>query len=115
MARRREVIHRRRRGGGVVVDHCRVAEPGVAVERSGVDVCIFLTPALATDDPYSEYRNDGNTSKSGGSIPGDGADAGAIVWNSRGRSKARGRACGVTSGLGSAGDGELLRGKVRGD
>lgn len=97
------------------MDHCRVAEPGVAVERSGVDVCILLTPALATDDPYSEHGNDGNTSKRGGSIPRDGADAGAIVWSGRRRSKARGRACGVTGGLGSAGDGELLRGTVRRD
>ena len=91
------------------MDHGGVAEPGVAVEGSGVDVSILFTPALATDDPDGEHGNDGNTSKSGSGIPSDTADAGAIVWSGGGRSKARRRG---TSGLGGASDSELLSGKV---
>jgi len=91
------------------VDHCRVAEPGLAVEGSDVDVCIFLTPAPATDEPDGEHGNDGNTSKSGASISSDGTDAGAIICGGRGRREGRGRA---TGSLGSARDSELLNGKV---
>ena len=94
---------------GCVVDHRRVAKPGLAVEGSGVDVRIFVTSALATDDPDGEDGDDGNTSKSGGGITSDGADAGAIVRSGRGRRKASGRA---SSGLGGTSDGELLRGRV---
>ena len=94
---------------GCVVEHCRVAEPGLAVEGSGVEVCIFVTSALATDDPDGEHRDDGNTSKGGSSIPSDGADAGAVVCSGGGRRKASGRG---SRGLGGASNGELLRGKV---
>ena len=86
-----------------------MAKPGLAVEGSGVEVCIFVASALATDDPDGEHGDDGNTSKSGSSITSDGADAGAIVWGGGGRRNANGR--GSSSGLGGASDGEFLRGK----
>ena len=102
----------RRRSGYVVVDDCRVAEPGLAIEWSGVEVCILLTSALATDHPDGEDGDDRNTNKSCGSISSDGADAGAIVCGVGGRRKCRGRACRATGGLGDAGDGGLLSGEV---
>ena len=90
-----------------------MAKPGLAVEGSGVDVSIFLTSALATDEPDGCDGDDGNTSESGSSITSDRADAGAIVWSGRGRRNANGRGR-ATSGFGGASDGELLRGPSEG-
>ena len=97
----------RRGSGNVIIDDCRVAEPGLAIERSGVEVCIRLTSALATDHPDGEYGDNRDTSQSCGGISSDGADTGAIVCSGGGRRKFS-RACRLTGSLGDASDSELL-------
>ena len=74
----------------IVVDHGRVAEPGLAVEGSSVEVCIAAS-APATDEPNGEEGDGCNTSKSGGSVSSDCADVGAVVGVGGARGKIRGR------------------------